>query len=282
VPFFIAWAVQTLKYGIPPEQKEVFKNPRSWPLLLAGGVGNYMAFSSYGFAMGSCRHFSTVAILAAMQPFLMLLWDRVVDDASLGFDGVLGLMGGGLGAALMLVDEGFQSPLGLLMCFVCSFFVALYLKTNATIRRVLDFTTLMSLNFGCGLILATMGTFAVDGTTFDDSVDSIFYAFRDSYTLLVTLALTATYFIGISSFVLCAKYIPVLVIAVVVALEPELSIVFAVQSGKEPAPSLCMGTGIILITAAKVSLAISAVVKSSPQEVSPPCSPRQAIRAQTR
>ena len=83
-------------------------------------------------------------------------------DASLGFDGVLGLMGGGLGAALMLVDEGFQSPLGLLMCFVCSFFVALYLKTNATIRRVLDFTTLMSLNFGCGLILATMGTFAVD------------------------------------------------------------------------------------------------------------------------
>jgi hypothetical protein len=60
--------------------------------------------------------------------------------------------------------------------------------------------------------------------TLGSGPDSLWWVFQDSATAWLTLALSLSYMCGISAFVACGKHIPVLVISVAIAMEPESSV----------------------------------------------------------
>lgn len=190
-----------------------------------------------------------------MHPYLILLLEQSLGKP-LSFTAVAVLVGGTVGTLCITVADNFQSIASLAICAVASVCLVMYVKSNYRLQALLPFPCLMSINFGVGTLLGLAGTFAWEGTTLGAGPASLGWVLQDEATLWTTLGLSLSYMCGLSCFVACGKHIPMLVISVAIAMEPETSVVFEMLAGGTSPPQGLLLLGMLMITSTKLWLAL--------------------------
>eukprot|EP00668_Euglena_longa_P031972 GGOE01041247.1.p1 GENE.GGOE01041247.1~~GGOE01041247.1.p1 ORF type:complete len:602 (-),score=166.65 GGOE01041247.1:107-1912(-) len=255
LPFLSLFLIDVARHGMRVEHKAFLQNRSNWPLLLAGSMGSFWASTTTLMAFGFTSNFSLVAVLSSMHPYLILLYERH-HGKPLSLTSVAVLAGGATGALCMVVSDAFRSLLSLAICAVASCFLVMYVKCNYRLQALLPLCCLMSINFGVGSLLSLLCTFAFEGTTLGHSPESLLWVLRDPSTFGITTAMSLSYMTGIAAFVASGKHLPMLVISVAIAMEPESSVVFEVLGGGTTPPMGLLLLGIGMITATKMWLAL--------------------------
>eukprot|EP00667_Euglena_gracilis_P004727 EG_transcript_4755 len=255
LPFLALFLADAARHGLRAEHMAFLRDRGNWPLLLAGSMGSFWASTTTLMAVGFTPNFSLVAVLSSMHPYLILLWERH-HGKPLSLTSVAVLSGGATGALCMVVSDAFHSLLSLGICVVASACLVVYVKCNYRLQALLPLSCLMTFNFGLGSLLALLCTFLFEGTTMDKSSESLLWVLQNPATFWITAALSLSYMIGITAFVACGKHLPMLVISVAIAMEPESSVLFEVLGGGTPPPEGLLLLGIGLITVTKLWLAL--------------------------
>lgn len=254
-PFLALFLWQSACHGMSAEHRAFLRDRGNWPLLLMGSMGSFWASTTTLMALAYTPNFCLVAVLSSMHPYLILLLDGP-KGRPLTWTSLAVLAGGLGGAGCMVAADRLQSLLSLALCAVSSAFLVMYVKSNYRLQALVPFPCLMSINFGLGALVGLLCTLAFEGTVLVGGPESLTWALEDRRTLWLTLALSLSYTCGVASFVACGKHIPVLVIGVALAMEPESSALFEVLGGGTQTPTGLLLLGMCLITATKLWLAL--------------------------
>jgi hypothetical protein len=263
-PFSIAFAAEVWTRGLRRDQRRQLTSLLAWPLFSALAFTTLGGFTFFGLAVANCDKFALAAGMAALNPFLLLLWERA-RGRSLGSWHLFGLILGTSGALVMVAADHLRSVTGTVQALTASAFFTGYSVAADLLSCQLPFVALMTITFGMGALLAAGLTCMIEGTTLSPGPESFWGFTADRYVFEVVASLTVAYTWGLTGLTASAKDLPPLVIAVGMALEPMCSCgIIALLENQYPGPGMTVAM-VLLVFGSVIVGAAEAVLGKPPR-----------------